>query len=82
VKRLYWFVLDSLGIGGAPDAEEYGDAGSDTLGHIAEWFVKNEGRSLDLPNLKRLGAGCCLPAGPSANNLWGGSRNVSQEHLQ
>ena len=57
MKRLYWFVLDSLGIGGAPDAEDYGDAGSDTLGHIAEWFVKNEGRTLDLPNLKSLGLG-------------------------
>ena len=32
-------------------------AGSDTLGHIAEWFVKNEGRTLDLPNLKGLGLG-------------------------
>ena len=32
VKRLYWFVLDSLGIGGAPDAEEYGDCGQRYLG--------------------------------------------------
>ena len=57
MKRLFWFVLDSLGIGGAPDAGKYGDCGSDTLGHIAEWFIKNEGRSLDLPNLKGLGLG-------------------------
>ena len=57
MKRLFWFVLDSFGIGGAPDAEKYGDSGSDTLGHISEWFVKNEGRSLDLPNLRSLGLG-------------------------
>jgi phosphopentomutase len=57
VKRLFWFVLDSLGIGGAPDAGKYGDCGSDTLGHIAEWFMNHEGRPLNLPNLKSLGLG-------------------------
>jgi len=57
VKRLFWFVLDSFGIGGAPDAEEFGDTGSDTLGHIAEWFLEHEGRPLLLPNLARLGLG-------------------------
>jgi phosphopentomutase len=57
MRRVFWFILDSVGIGGAPDAEAYGDKGSDTLGHIAAWFVTNEGRSLDLPNLQRLGLG-------------------------
>lgn len=57
MKRLFWFVLDSVGIGGAPDAAAFGDEGSDTLGHLAEWFVENEGRSLDLPNLNRMGLG-------------------------
>ena len=57
VRRLFWFVLDSFGIGGAPDAERFGDAGSDTLGHIAAWFLNNEGRALNLPNLGRLGLG-------------------------
>ena len=57
MRRLFWFVLDSLGIGGAPDAEEYGDLGSDTLGHIAEWFISHEARALHLPNLKILGLG-------------------------
>lgn len=57
MKRLFWFVLDSVGIGGAPDAERFGDEGSNTLGHIAEWFLKNEGRPLHLPNLQRLGLG-------------------------
>ena len=57
MKRAFWFVLDSVGIGGAPDADEFGDFGSDTLGHIAEWFVTNEGRALNLPHLTSLGLG-------------------------
>jgi phosphopentomutase len=35
MPRAFLFVLDSFGIGGAPDAARFGDAGSDTLGHIA-----------------------------------------------
>ncbi|MFI0847995.1 phosphopentomutase [Mesorhizobium sp. IMUNJ 23232] len=35
MARAFLFVLDSFGIGGAPDAERFGDDGSDTLGHIA-----------------------------------------------
>ena len=42
-------VLDSVGIGALPDAEEYGDTGRNTLGHIAE------SRPLKIPNLVRLG---------------------------
>ena len=45
-------VIDSVGIGELPDAADYGDVGSDTLGHIAE----HEG-GLSLPNLQRLGLG-------------------------
>jgi len=48
-ERVIWIVLDSVGIGAMPDAAEYGDEGSDTLGNIAKQ------RSLDLPNLRRLG---------------------------
>ncbi len=47
--RIVWIVLDSVGIGEMPDAAQYGDAGSDTLGHIARQ------RQLHLPNLCRLG---------------------------
>jgi phosphopentomutase len=42
-------VLDSAGIGEMPDAADWGDAGADTLGHIAE------SRTVHLPNLQRLG---------------------------
>jgi phosphopentomutase len=47
--RVIWIVLDSVGIGAMPDADAYGDAGSDTLGHICGR------RKVDLPNLSRLG---------------------------
>src|ERR1700693_906559 len=48
-QRVIWIVLDSVGIGEMPDAEAYGDRGSDTLGNIARH------RRLRLPNLCRLG---------------------------
>ncbi len=57
MKRVFWLILDSVGIGAAPDAVAFGDEGSDTLGHLAEWFLENEGRPLSLPNLQRLGLG-------------------------
>ena len=34
-SRIVWLVLDSVGIGALPDAEQYGDTGRNTLGHIA-----------------------------------------------
>ena len=51
MSRAFLFVLDSFGIGGAPDADRFGDEGADTLGHIA----RDLGRPLELPNLARLG---------------------------
>ena len=53
--RVIWIVLDSVGVGEMPDAAAYGDAGSDTLGHIARQRV------LRLPNLCRLGLGNIRP---------------------
>lgn len=38
-KRVHLIVMDSVGIGEAPDAEKFGDKGSDTLGHIAKKLV-------------------------------------------
>ena len=35
-KKIHLIVMDSVGIGEAPDADKFGDVGSDTLGHIAE----------------------------------------------
>lgn len=48
-KRVFLIVMDSLGIGAEPDAHLYGDAGSDTFGHIAEKY------QLNIPNLQKLG---------------------------
>ena len=48
-SRIVWLVLDSVGIGALPDADQYGDAGRNTLGHIAQ------SRPLAIPNLVRLG---------------------------
>ena len=49
-RRIFTIVIDSCGIGGAKDAERFGDAGTDTLGHIAE-TVGN----LSIPNMQKLG---------------------------
>ena len=49
-KRIFVIVMDSLGIGAADDAAAYGDAGTDTLGHIAERREK-----FAIPNLQKIG---------------------------
>lgn len=54
-KRICLVVLDSAGIGEMPDAEAWGDAGADTLGHIFE------SRTVAVPNLQRLGLGNIRP---------------------
>lgn len=53
-KRIVWVVLDSCGIGEMPDAEAYGDKGSDTLGNLARALAER-GKPLKVPNLCRLG---------------------------
>lgn len=64
MARAFIFVLDSFGIGGAPDAAAFGDEGSDTFGHIASACAEGRGdrtglRSglLDVPNMIALGLG-------------------------
>ncbi|KKI93083.1 phosphopentomutase [Bacillus sp. SA1-12] len=49
-KRIFLIVMDSVGIGEAPDAEKFNDLGSDTLGHIAEHMG-----GLHMPNMAKLG---------------------------
>jgi phosphopentomutase len=49
-KRVFLIVMDSVGIGEAPDAERFGDKGADTLGHIAEYM-----NGLNMPNMAKLG---------------------------
>jgi phosphopentomutase len=72
MARALLIVLDSVGIGGAPDAAAYGDEGADTLGHIAEACARGEADRaglragpLAVPNLAGLGLGlaCRLSTG-------------------
>lgn len=66
-KRAFLIVLDSVGIGHAPDAAAFGDEGSNTVGHIREAVP-----GFSLPNLERAGltaaeaiaAGCPPSEGP------------------
>src|SRR5437868_3181809 len=67
-NRITLIVLDGAGIGAMPDAPAWGDAGSDTLGHICE------SRQLSLPNLQSLGLGNIRPLSgvPASENPRGG----------
>lgn len=65
MSRAFLLVLDSAGCGGAPDAAEFGDAGANTLGHIA--LACAEGRAdigrkgpLHMPHLDALGLGAAI----------------------
>jgi len=58
-RRACLIVLDSVGVGTAPDAAEYGDHGANTLGHLLDRFPE-----LGLPTLWSLGLGRVLRRGP------------------
>jgi len=82
MSRAILCILDSFGIGGAPDAADYGDTGADTLGHIAANY------QISLPNLDALGLGAAakLSTGSIPRGLtdqpkggrWGVGREVSK----
>jgi phosphopentomutase len=82
MSRAFLFVMDSVGIGGAPDAAKFGDAGSNTLGHISDHM------RLSIPNLISLGVARAVKAASgSAHGLdvnapvkggWGYAEEVSQ----
>ncbi len=55
MSRAIWLVLDSFGLGAAPDAADYGDQGADTFGHIAAACAAASRGPLRLPNFTRLG---------------------------
>ena len=92
MARAFLFVLDSFGIGGAPDAKQFGDEGSDTYGHIVERCARGEGdrpglRSgpLQLPHMDSLGlahaaalaTGRPAPAGNPPGGFFGAASEVS-----
>jgi len=84
--RALILVMDSVGIGGAPDAQHYGDQGADTVGHIADACVRGQADSeeregpLRVPNLVAMGLGqaCRLASGRIPPGLDGGAREQSQ----
>ena len=49
IRRVFLIILDSFGIGGAPDAAAFGDEGSNTLGSV------RKSEKFDCPNMKKLG---------------------------
>jgi phosphopentomutase len=55
-RRALVVVLDACGVGALPDAKEYGDAGANTLAHLAQ-----AAGGLELPQLGALGLGSILP---------------------
>ncbi|WP_323716889.1 phosphopentomutase [Paracoccus aminovorans] len=85
-RRAFLIVMDSVGIGGAPDAAEYfnegrPDTGANTLAHIAQ------ARPLHMPNLDALGLGAAirLASGEDApglgappQGLWGAATEISR----
>ncbi len=83
MTRALLLILDSVGVGGAPDAAAFGDEGGDTLGHIAEAAARGEadrsglrrGR-LAVPNLVALGLGeaCRIATGRTPAGLEGEAR--------
>ncbi len=91
--RAIVLIMDSFGVGAAPDAARFGDAGADTCGHIAAQCAlgnADKGRSgpLHVPNLEKLGLGLAnrlvtgqLPAGfeetPSLIGAYGAAQEVS-----
>jgi phosphopentomutase len=84
--RAMILVMDSVGIGGAPDADRYGDEGADTIGHIAEACERGDADNdrrqgpLQLPHLVRMGLGgaCCLATGRQPPGLEGATDQAAQ----
>ena len=92
MARVFLFVLDSFGIGGAPDAARFGDEGADTYGHILEACAIGNGDReglrngpLELPTMRHLGldhaaalaAGRTPPVAPYPDGFYGAASEIS-----
>ncbi len=79
MSRVFLLILDSVGVGGAPDAEKFGDTGANTFGHIAEKIP------LRVPNMAALGLGLATELASGKNPLnpasiigqWGCAEEIS-----
>ncbi len=80
MSRVFLFILDSFGIGGAPDAADFGDEGSNTFVHICDHM------KLNVPHMASLGLGLAAHSAAGRNPLvpaqligrWGLAREVSE----
>jgi phosphopentomutase len=80
MPRVFLFILDSFGIGGALDAAAFGDDGANTLGHICDHMT------LDVPHMASLGLGLAAEMASGRNPLklspligrWGCAAEVSE----
>ena len=61
MKRVFWIVLDGVGVGETPDAKQFGDLGSNTLGNLSKAIYARRGIPLQIPNLLRLGIQSVTP---------------------
>jgi phosphopentomutase len=87
MSRAFLIVLDSVGCGGAPDADDFGDEGANTLAHVAQYCAaERPSGGLKLPNLDKLGLGAAvrIASGEKApgldempSGLWGAATEVS-----
>ncbi len=87
MARAFLIVMDSVGCGGAPDAADFGDAGANTLGHIAQACAAGRadvGRAgpLRMPHLDGLGLGAAIRLasglGAAPVGRWGAATEVSR----
>ena len=77
IRRVFIVVLDGVGAGELPDADKYGDVGSNTLAHTAQAVG-----GLRLPNMGKLGLGHItaiegVPPDPAPSGCWGKMREAS-----
>lgn len=92
MKRAFLIVLDSVGIGGAPDAASFGDLGANTVGHVAQACRDGHANEasvqrgpLSVPNLVEMGLGSALELacgdtfglGPNRHGIWGAAVETS-----
>jgi phosphopentomutase len=71
MKRAFILLLDSFGLGAAPDAAKYNDAGANTFGHIASWAA-SVGKPMELPTMEKLGLAA---AAHTASGEWAAGFN-------
>lgn len=88
MKRVFIVLLDSFGIGAAPDADKFGDVGANTLLHIAESCMQNKADApnkrsgaLHLPNMTRLGLNAAATACNNGKAIPGLAQNESPEGI-